>query len=174
MESSSQLGDQSIDPQHTSVAIQQIASRLLDELAVHAQLPDAPRSELFVPPTGDWLPIYLISLEQSLAISCSLLAPENDDFLYAERSIVDQLLHLCVDNPHNVPTRSLLLYVLEKEAKRRANIVGEYRKRVEQLHRDYPIAASAQALASAAICECTRKIGDVASGTARGNMGDRD
>ncbi|HWH70069.1 MAG TPA: hypothetical protein VNT26_11840, partial [Candidatus Sulfotelmatobacter sp.] len=72
-------------------------------------------------------------------------------FLHAERCIIDHLLEIALEENFNVSARLLLLSTLEKEARRRPDIGQEYRQRIEQLQREYPLAQPAQGLAQAAL-----------------------
>jgi hypothetical protein len=107
--------------------------------------------ETLAPPAPALLPSYISGLEQALAVSCSALAPDTGPFLYAERSILDFLLDLCLRASKNVPARLLLLSTVERESRARPDIAREYRARLERLQREHPIPEPAQALASAAL-----------------------
>lgn len=89
------------------------------------------------------------------------LAPgkEGSQWLYGERSMVDSLLRLAVDTPENVRSRCLLLNTLEKEARRRSDIVREYANKLRLLQKEHPLPAGAAAeLIKTAIATLEAKI----------------
>jgi hypothetical protein len=143
--------EESVDPNDAAAAIREIAKRTLRELESVAEISMHPRSELLRPPSVALLPSYISGLEQALAVFCSALAPDTHPFLYAERSILDHLLDLCLREPDNVPMRLLLLSTVERESRARPDIAQEYRARLERLQTEHPITQPAQGLADAAI-----------------------
>jgi tetratricopeptide (TPR) repeat protein len=143
--------EQPLDLDRLADAIQVISSRLLRELAACAGLARGPVSEWLFPPEAAHLPLYLLALEQALAVSCAALAPDTRPFLFAERSILDNMIHLAVEEPYNVACRFLLLTTLDKEARARPDVAAEFRSRVERLQREHPLPEPAQGIATAAI-----------------------
>jgi hypothetical protein len=111
-------------------------------------------------PLAKNLPQYLSASEQSLAVSTAVSGKEGGT-LYGERSIVENLLFLAVDTPTNVRTRCLLLNTLEKEARRRPDIVREYLDKLKRLQTEHPIRGGAAAeLIDAAMKTLEGKIGE--------------
>ena len=94
--------------------------------------------ELATPPQQH-LPQYLVAIEQSLAVSTANIETNSDNPLFAERSIVDNLLSLAVAMPGSARTRCLLLNTLEKEARRRPDIVREYSEKLHRLQKEHPL-----------------------------------
>jgi hypothetical protein len=87
------------------------------------------------------------------------MGKEGANFLYGERSIVDSLLLLAVDTPTNVRTRCMLLNTLEKEARRRPDIVREYVDKLRRLQIEHPLrAGAASTLVAAAMAILEAKI----------------
>jgi hypothetical protein len=103
------------------------------------------------PPTGPNLITYLIGLEQTLAIVCASQATDATSFLYQERAILDNLLHLAVAEPGNAPARLLMLSAFDREAQRRSDIVRDYRAQLERLAREHPLPEPIKAKADAAV-----------------------
>jgi len=142
---------QVVDPKDAASAINTVLKRTLRELQAMAQVTLQSSTESLFAPTIARLPAYIACLEQALAIFCSAHAPDTKPFLYAERSIIDGLLDLCLRETDNVTMRLLLLSTVEREARARPDIAGEYRERLERLQREYPPRAPAQGLAEAVL-----------------------
>jgi tetratricopeptide (TPR) repeat protein len=110
-------------------------------------------------PAANRLAQYLAASEQALAVGTANMGKEGANFLYGERSIVDSLLLLAVDTPTNVRTRCLLLNTLEKEARRRPDIVREYADKLRRLQIEHPLrAGAASTLVAAAMAILEAKI----------------
>ena len=139
--------EQTVDPKDSASGVNAIAKRTLSELQAAAQVSIQPAVDSLFPPTVAMLPYYVAALEQALAVFCSALAPDTRPFLYAERSIIDSLLDLCLRETDNVTMRMLLLSTVEREARARPDIAQEYRERLERLQREHPLRQAAQGLA---------------------------
>jgi tetratricopeptide (TPR) repeat protein len=95
---------------------------------------------LFSRPRTDWLPHYLVMLEQGLSVGMSNMTQDGKRFLQSERSIIDGLLRAAVELPTNVRVRMLLLSTLERESRNRPEVVREYRDKLLLLEKEHPIA----------------------------------
>lgn len=143
--------EQAVNPNDAAASISDIAKRTIRELESVAEVSVMPTSEGLLPPTIAMLPQYVSGLEQALAVSCSALAPDTRPFLYAERSILDFLLDLCLREPDNVIMRLLLLSTVERESRARPDIAKEYRERLERLQHEHSLPQPSQGLADTAI-----------------------
>lgn len=143
--------EQTVDPKDAGAAINALVKRTLRELQAVAQVTLQSSTESLFAPTVTRLPAYVACLEQALAIFCSAHAPDTKPFLYAERSIIDGLLDLCLRETDNVTMRMLLLSTVERESRARPDVAGEYRERLERLQREYPLRTPAQGLTDAAL-----------------------
>jgi tetratricopeptide (TPR) repeat protein len=86
--------EQAVDKQSASAAVAQILDATIDRLTAALKLAPAATAGDLQPPTGPNLITYLIGLEQTLAIVCASQATDATSFLYQERAILDNLLHL--------------------------------------------------------------------------------
>lgn len=91
------------------------------------------------PPT-DWLAHYLVNLEQGLAVCTADMAEGTLNVLQSERSIFDGMLRMAAELPTNLRVRMLLLSALEREQRRRPDVVAEYREKLLALEKKHPIA----------------------------------
>jgi hypothetical protein len=82
---------------------------------------------------------------------CASQAADATSFLYQERAILDNLLHLAVAEPGNAPARLLMLSAFDRESQRRPDIVRDYRAQLERLAREHPLPAPMGARADAAV-----------------------
>ena len=146
--------DEAVNNQDPSAAVLASVDKVIRSIGsivrnqVHEDLP--------MPPSKN-LSHYLVATEQALAVSTASM--EQSQLLYGERSIVDNLLYLAVDTPTNVRTRCLLLNTLEKEARRRPDIVREYAEKLRRLQREHPLPpGAASAIVAAAWATLEAKI----------------
>lgn len=116
-------------------------------------------------PSESRLPAYVRSLEDGLlftlaapaAVASDTRPPGQDPpselpSLWGDRALIDRQLHLAVATPESARSRLLLLSSLEKQARRRPDIVREYLPKLDLLQERTPLpAGSAADLASAAI-----------------------
>jgi tetratricopeptide (TPR) repeat protein len=84
-------------------------------------------------PSPQNLAQYLVGIEQALAVSTANIETNSGNLLHAERSIIDNLLLLAVATPASARTRCLLLNTMEKESRRRPDIVREYSDKLRRL-----------------------------------------
>lgn len=135
-----------LDIKNAAVDITRLLGATIGHLTAALNLPRARPDGDLAPPAAAQLPTYLIALEQSLAIACAPLVGDKP-FLSQERALFDNLLQLAVAAPANKAARLLLLAACEREARRRPDIVSEYRERLERLQREYPLQGPVQAIA---------------------------
>ncbi|WP_158754172.1 hypothetical protein [Dyella sp. S184] len=119
--------------------IAQMETTLLKQLAsvpgvVSTEIPPGLES-----PDVAWLAHFTVAMEQSLAVSCSLLDDVPENFLYAERSIFNNLLHLSLQMPANARMRLLLLSAIDRESTRKPDVAAEYGERLARLQREFPL-----------------------------------
>jgi tetratricopeptide (TPR) repeat protein len=145
-----------LEPKDPSSAALASVDEVIRAIGSHTRNPVP--EDLAMPPENK-LARYLFASEQALAVGSAILEKASSGFLYGERSIVDNLLLLAVDTPTSVRTRCLLLNTLEKEARRRPDIVREYRDKLRRLQKEHPLSAgAAAALVSAAMATLEAKI----------------
>jgi len=135
-------------------AAQGIARELLTVLARHADVAlTSPPSHYLVPTAAD-LAYYLLRLEQLLAVRCGGMDGVPRGFLNGEREIIDGNIHLCLNNPKNLPARLLLLQTMKAMKRVRPEIVNEYREKFQMLQREHPLPEPAQSV-------CQRMLNEV-------------
>jgi hypothetical protein len=148
---------QPVEPNNVSAAVSAIAKRMLGEIHALPGVSLAPAVESLYPPTVAMLGRYVSGLEQALAVYCASRTPDTKEYLYAERSILDVLLDLCLRETDNGSMRMLLLSTVEREAPMKPEIVQEYRERLERLQREHPLHQPAQGLTDAALARIYAK-----------------
>ncbi|HJU21886.1 MAG TPA: tetratricopeptide repeat protein [Casimicrobiaceae bacterium] len=114
----------------------ELALRTRRLLAEHAEVGGQSVPPFYHPPEGSGLGGYVARLEQLLAVRCSGDEPNS---LHGERDILDSNVQLCVGNPQSVVARLLLAQTLLAMKQVRSDVVAEFRTRVTQLQKNYPI-----------------------------------
>ncbi len=136
----------SIPPASLEQAIPELARRLLALLSEHAEV-DAEKPPLFYQvPQGTNFPIYLVRLEQLLAVRCAAMEGPTRGTLSGERDIIAGNVHLCLACPDNVTTRILLAQTAATMKKFHPAILGEFRDKLELLQKEKPLPEPAQSV----------------------------
>jgi len=84
---------------------------------------------------------YVWCLESALVISTANAATNKEPAIWGERSLIDRLLDLAVSLPASIRCRILLLNAVEKEARRRPDIIKEYLEKLSLLQQRHPLGA---------------------------------
>lgn len=96
--------------------------------------------------------IYTAVLEQALLVALNSSATSGKPAIWGERSMLDRLLQVAITTPANPRPRLLLLNTVQKEGRRRPDIVREYLDKLSLLQQRHPLPAGAAAdLATAAL-----------------------
>ncbi len=106
---------------------------------------EAPPAEYQVP-TGRDFGLYLLRLEQLLAVRCNTMIDAAPGFFGGEREVLDGALHLCLTQPENVPSRLIFAQLLRQLVSGRPQVVAEYRAKVQLLQKDKPVSGPAGAI----------------------------
>jgi hypothetical protein len=122
-------------------AVNAALERLLDELA--AIFDEQPCGE---PSVLQWLPEddltrYVSCLESALTLATVNTFESERPAVWGERALVDGLIDLAVTMPGSIRSRLLLLNSVEKEARRRPDIVREYVEKLALLQQRHPLPA---------------------------------
>ena len=115
-----------------------LAKEMLQFLEREAQVALIPEAAHYQVPTGGDFTLYLVRLEQLLAVRSSNREGTSSDFLSGERDIIDGNVQLCFSQPKNPTVRILLLQTCLSMKRIRPAIVAEYREKLERLHREHP------------------------------------
>ena len=105
----------------------------------------APPAEYQVP-TGRDFGLYLLRLEQLLAVRCNTMIDGAPGFFGGEREVLDGALHLCLTQPENIPARLIFAQLLRQLVPGRPQVVAEYRAKVQLLQKDKPLPGVAGAI----------------------------
>jgi tetratricopeptide (TPR) repeat protein len=148
-------------------ALNAARERLLEAIHTLPSIKAAAIAPVLADPSDNQLPLYVRCLEDALLFALVARAPTDASAtpapgqaqpdgglmrLWGDRALIDRLLHLAVSTPQSARSRFLLLNSLEKEARRRPDIVREYLPRLDLLQQRNPLPAGAAAdLARAAL-----------------------
>ncbi len=94
----------------------------------------------YLPPAPPHLAIYLVRLEQLLAMRCA----NSPTALHGVREILEGCLHLCLDFPASVTVRALLADAVARMRNIRPDVVAEFQDRLQLLQTEHPVAEPAQ------------------------------
>ncbi len=83
--------------------------------------------------------LYLLRLEQLLAVRVVGIDGTGPNFLNGERAIIAGNLELCVTYPDNVVTRILLAQTVIAMKKVSPDVVAEFKDKFELLQREKPV-----------------------------------
>lgn len=95
-----------------------------------------PRLELFN--------VYLDAISQSLALSAATTNESDNNSLYGERSILDYLLELALNDTNSDIARLMFFGALAKNKAYGSTIYTDYQKKAEKLLKDYPLYGTAE------------------------------
>jgi tetratricopeptide (TPR) repeat protein len=90
-------------------------------------------------PDDAWLPGYISSSEQTMALRSAGPRSEGSGFHLSERSVADGLLNFALQQPGNARTQLLLLSTLERIAESVPAVAAEYRDKLERLGKDLKV-----------------------------------
>jgi tetratricopeptide (TPR) repeat protein len=94
-----------------------------------------PESPLYKVPEGPSFALYLLRLEQLLAVRCSSVGGG----LSGEREIIDGNIQLCLKFPENVVTRLVLVQTLIAFKRVRPDILAEFKDKASLLQKEHPL-----------------------------------
>jgi tetratricopeptide (TPR) repeat protein len=138
---------------NAAAAICQLGNDLIALLVRLAEFEQCQVPDYYRAPAGDKLPLYLIRLEQLMAVRCSSVEGIADSFLTGEREIVDGNLHLCLAESSNTIPRLVLLHTLKRLKDTRPHVVSEYREKVLLLQKDNRLPQPAQGILDRMVAE---------------------
>jgi tetratricopeptide (TPR) repeat protein len=142
--------------QSPAPAIQAALDRLLAELRGLPRLGMQPADSLFHWALGDHAALYAGALEQALIVALVSSSQSEKPAIWGERGMLDRLLEVAVSTPANARFRLLLLNTIQREGRRRPDIVREYLERLTLLQQRHPLPAGAAAELAAAALEKIR------------------
>ncbi|NET39596.1 MAG: hypothetical protein F6K19_47825, partial [Cyanothece sp. SIO1E1] len=93
-------------------------------------------------PNGQELDHYLFRCEQALAVRCHVMDSDQAGALSNPAEILDGLIHLCLQNPDNLPSRMVLYRVLKGLNKKHPKLVASFNDKVRNLQKENPIAGN--------------------------------
>jgi tetratricopeptide (TPR) repeat protein len=123
-------------PEKPATGVPTLADRLL--AAIASELETHPPTALYDFPTGAEFPVYLLRLEQLLAVRCAAMDGATG-FLSGEREIIDGNIQLCVASPNCIPARVLLAQALLTMKRVRPDILPEFRDKLALLQKEKPL-----------------------------------
>ncbi len=127
-------------------SIPELTRELLDLLVKEADVDLKPTPVNYVVPGGANFPLYLLRLEQLLAVRCGSMEGVQKEFLNSPREIVDGSIQQCLVCPVNVNVRVLLARILLAMKKVRPDILPEFREKISLLQKEKPLTERAQSL----------------------------
>lgn len=96
---------------------------------------------------------YLLRIEQQLAVTSMNMDFLKGSQLTGERDILDGIIQHCARNPENKTARMLLVQTLRQMKKTRPDIMSEFKEKVAELQKEFPVTGEIGRLASEAIEE---------------------
>ncbi len=139
-------------PDTVEAALTALVDQLFALLAEHAGITRSEMPALYTPPTGAGFGLYLLNLEQLLALRCNTL-PNGKGMLSGERGVIDSLIRLSLAEPSNLMPRLLLVQFLRRLAHARPPVVLEYREVMEKLQSEKPLPEAAGAIIGKMLAE---------------------
>lgn len=144
--------DGRVNPADPAAAVEALVERMMALLA-KADFGAAATPAWYRRPAAGQGSNYLLRLEQQLAVTCGNLEFLRGGRLSGEHEVVEGAIGLCVGEPANVTARLLLAQTLRQMKKGRPAVLEQYRKRVDLLQAEHPIAGEAGACISKALGE---------------------
>jgi tetratricopeptide (TPR) repeat protein len=133
-------------------AMQAAYERLTHELSALSELRATSMPKPFILASAADTQRYVLSLESALVIATASVATSERAPIWGERGLIDTLLDVAASVPASVRCRLLLLNSIEREARRRPDIVKEYLEMLSLLQQRHPLPAGPAAdLISAAM-----------------------
>jgi len=136
-------GSESCSMEQPGAAVLALARQLLDAISREEKLGLRPSPPGYALPPKEHFPVYLLRLEQLLAVRLARMDEVPSQFLNGEREIAAGNLQQCLDYPTSVNARLLLARTLLSMKKACPQVVPEYKARVELLQKDKPLAQPA-------------------------------
>lgn len=134
-------------------AVIQLADRLVELLCGEMTIQVRPVPVNYALPERAQFLLYLLRLEQLLAVRCGSLENTPAEFLSGEREIIDGNIRQCLDTPGSVSARILLAQTLLAMKRVRPQVVGEFKERVALLQKERPLAEPAGAIVQSMLDE---------------------
>lgn len=134
----------SLDPVKPEEAISDLAEQLISLIAVIIPADIQKCSKMYSVPAGSQFPLYLLRLEQLLAVRLAAMEGASASFLNGEREILEGNIQLCLDCPDNVGTRILLAKTVLALKTVRPNLLEEFKDKIALLNRKKSLTESAQ------------------------------
>jgi len=125
-------------PEESIGALQATYERLTGALSALPDLKPAKTPSPLLLSTPEEVQRYVWSLESALIIGTANAVTSKEPAIWGERALIDRLLDLAVSVPGSVRCRMLLLNAVEKEARRRPDIVNEYSEKLSLLQHRHP------------------------------------
>jgi tetratricopeptide (TPR) repeat protein len=128
-------------PEESTGAIQAVYERAVSELSARSELKagKTPSPLLLASPAD--VQKYIWCLETALVIGTANASTGIEPAIWGERPLIDSVLDLAVSLPASIRCRMLLLNAVEKEARRRPDIVKEYLEKLSLLQQRHPLPA---------------------------------
>jgi tetratricopeptide (TPR) repeat protein len=120
-------------------AVERLAEKMVRLLTQHAGIRTISAPTWYQIPTGQDSSVYLLRLEQQLAVTCMHLDFLEGGGLYGEHEILDGILQLCVRQPTNQIVRMIFAQTLRQMQKVRPEILSEYKEKIDLLQCDHPL-----------------------------------
>jgi hypothetical protein len=127
--------------EQATLALQGAYERLISELTAHADLKAAATPSPLLSFTLTDVPRYVWCLEPSLVIATAMSETTKEPAIWGDRALIDSLLELAVSMPTSARCRMLLLNAVEKEGRRRPDIIKEYLEKLSLLQQRRPLPA---------------------------------
>lgn len=123
-----------------------LTKQLMASLSRHASVTPTVWAPLYQNPDEELFPIYLLRLEQLLAVRCAGMDEKSPGPLSGERDIIDGNIQLCVDCPKNVGVRLILAQTVAAMKRARPNILPEFKTKLASLQNEHPLPEPAHSI----------------------------
>jgi hypothetical protein len=133
--------------------IPNLARQLFELLREGAEIEPSTSPPLYEVPPGQHFGVYLLRLEQLLAVRCAGMEGVSSNYLNGEREIIDGNLQECLNFPENVGVRLLFAQTLRAMKRARPEILPEFRDKIALLQREKPLAEPANGVVQRIINE---------------------
>ncbi len=146
----------SFPPDSPQDALPQLSRQLMELLETQAEAELKGFPQAYQIPSDNSFPLYLLRLEQLLAIRCAATDGTPSGFLNGEREIVDGTMQLCLAHPESATLRLLLAQTLLSMRKVRPDIMPEFRDKIQLLQSEKPLAPPAHGVLKRMMDEAVR------------------
>jgi tetratricopeptide (TPR) repeat protein len=134
-----------------------LATQLIQLLAQQADVELQPHPPLYRLPEGGYFPHYMLRIEQLLSARCAAMDGVPAGFLHGEREMISGNIQLCADVPASVPTRIVMAQTVATLKRVRADILPEFKDRLELLQKEHPLAQPAHGIVQRILSEALTK-----------------